>query len=274
MMAYQLNDPYWQLKIEDPEHAAVAPFTLSHTFPPKFPVITLERPSPPTALESAPHLTFEDRSSVPPLKLTGTLPRFKRLIPAEIYNTTEDLPVLLSTPSKIEFHSTKSPTDGFVFTAAGPPEFKYRVAPASSTKSTVIPMLPDEQDLIFSIVYQSSAFDYELSSVTITIPMSHPTKPSLTKAYRGSGATMLSNLRFYVRALYSTENNALQLVILPRSTRKAVRVSDVRDMSFMLSRVLMQGYKKVTSIEAVVQEVYTSGEAEPKTLWITLNPVS
>ncbi|KAF3208014.1 hypothetical protein TWF192_003200 [Orbilia oligospora] len=290
MMAYQLNDPCWQLEIHVPEPPAEPPFTLSHTFPPEFPVVTLERPEPLVALESAPHLTFEDRATAPPLKLTSSLPHFKRLIPAEIYNTTEELPVLLSAPgtpsspaemiltptspsfSEIDFLTSESPTDDFIFVAAGPPEFKYKVAPASSPKSTTIPILPEEQDLIFSIVYQSSAFDYELSSVTITIPMSHPTKPSLTKAYRGPGATMLSNLRFYVRALYSTENNALQLVLLPRSTRKVVRVTDIKDMSFMLSRVLVQSYKKVTSIEAIVQEVYKSGRAEPKTLWITLNP--
>ncbi|KAK6499504.1 hypothetical protein TWF506_004134 [Arthrobotrys conoides] len=292
MMAYQLNDPCWQLKIEIPEKPAVLPFTLSHTFPPEFPIVTLQRPGPPVPLESAPHLTFEDRASAPPLKLSSGLPRFKRLIPSEIYNTTEELPVLISAPgtpsspaemiltptspsfSEIEFLTAESSTDDFIFVAAGPPEFKYRVAPASTPKATTIPMLPEEQDLIFSIVYQSSAFDYELSSVTITIPMSHPTKPSLTKAYRGPGATMLSNLRFYVRALYSTENNALQLVLLPRSTKKVVKVTDVKDMSFMLSRVLVQGYKKVTSIEATVQEVYKSGRAEPKTLWITLNPTS
>ncbi|KAK6338563.1 hypothetical protein TWF730_002626 [Orbilia blumenaviensis] len=292
MMAYQLNDPCWQLKIDLPKREDIAPFTVSHTFPPNFPVITLQRPAPPAALESAPHPTFEDRSSAPPLKLNGGLPRFKRLIPAEIYNTNEELPILLSAPgtpsspaeiiltptspafSDIEFTSHDSGDDSFIWVAAGPPEFKYRVAPASNPKATMINMLPEEQDLVFSIVYQNSAFDYELSSVTITIPMAHPTKPSLTKAYRGPGAVMLSNLRFYVRALYSTENNALQLILLPRSTRKVVKVTDVKEMSFMLSRVLVQSYKKVTSIEAIVQEVYKSGKAESKTLYITLNPPS
>ncbi|KAK6510288.1 hypothetical protein TWF481_005005 [Arthrobotrys musiformis] len=292
MMAYQLNDPCWQLKIEVPEHPEIAPFTLSQTFPPNFPLVTSEQPSPPTALESAPHVTFDERASAPPLKLTGSLPRFKRLIPAEIYNATEDLPILLSAPGTpsspaemiltptsptfpdAEFITNEASVDDYIFVAAGPPEFKYRVAPASTPKANVIPMLPDEQDLIFSIVYQNSAFDFELASVTITIPMSHPTKPSLTKSYRGPGAVMLSNLRFYVRALYSTENNALQLVILPRSTRRVVRVSDVKDMSFILNRVLVQSYKKVTSIEAIVQEVYKSGKAEPKTLYITLNPIA
>ncbi|KAF3920987.1 hypothetical protein ABW20_dc0104006 [Dactylellina cionopaga] len=205
-MAYQLNDPCWQLKIEVPEHAAVEPFTLSHRFPKSLPPITPQECNALVPLRSDPHLTFTDRREAPPLKLQGSLPRYRRLIPAEIYRQVEERPLLLSTPNTPSspaeiIYTPLSPSfteinfsgsdlgDDFVYVTAGPPEFKYRVAPASKPKADRIDMLPDEQDLVFSIVYQNFAFDYELSSVTISIPMAHPTKPSLTKCFATCAAT-------------------------------------------------------------------------------------
>ncbi|KAH6632444.1 hypothetical protein F5144DRAFT_621236 [Chaetomium tenue] len=101
------------------------------------------------------------------------------------------------------------------------------------------------QDLVFSIhATNNTSEEWDLMELAIMIPLGPaPTDPKgpyfVMKEYAGPGATMLSNLRFnVVVALVTPGNNpALQLRILPRSSKGHINITKVQDLSFLLGMV-------------------------------------
>lgn len=137
------------------------------------------------------------------------------------------------------------------------PKFLYRVYGIGSEDSvTMHPKLP--QDLIFSIILKSGTGDqFELREISITVRMGRTTerRKNLTVAYRGTGANMLSNLRFNVIPTNGADNT-LVLRLLPRSTEGWVRVSMLKEMSFVLNGVVVNEYEKNVDVQTEVLEKY------------------
>jgi hypothetical protein len=101
------------------------------------------------------------------------------------------------------------------------------------------------QDIIFSIRIINHADNFNLTSISITIPMGVPiTSPSqnpgpLTQAYTGPGATMLSNLRFNPLVSNDTDTNSLVITLIPRSLQGFVELASQTELNFMLSSVVV-----------------------------------
>lgn len=138
------------------------------------------------------------------------------------------------------------------------PKFYYRIYGIGSDDDTVTmhPKLP--QDIIFSIILKSGTGDqFELREISIVVRMGKTTdrRKNLTVAYRGTGANMLSNLRFNVIPTNGADNT-LVLRLLPRSTEGWVRVSVLKEMSFVLNGVVVNGYDKNVDVQTSVLEKY------------------
>ncbi|KAA8903426.1 hypothetical protein FN846DRAFT_954010 [Sphaerosporella brunnea] len=139
---------------------------------------------------------------------------------------------------------------------AGSPNFQYRVYGFGSTAVPMYPRLP--QDLIFSIILKDGTGDqFELTEISIEVRMGETSarRKNLTLAYRGPGATMLSNLRFNVIPTNGPDNT-LVLRLLPRSTDGYVRVSLLKEMSFVLNGVIVNDYPENVGVQTTVLEKY------------------
>lgn len=75
--------------------------------------------------------------------------------------------------------------------------------------------------------------------------------PQLMTQYAGAGPTMLLNLRFNVLAQISPKRDYLVWTLKPRSTSGVVRVSRMKEISFLLSGVIVKSFNTVTSVELV-----------------------
>lgn len=141
--------------------------------------------------------------------------------------------------------------------SAGSPKFTYLVYGFGSTNTvTMHPKLP--QDLIFSIILKQGTGDqFKLREISIEVRMGTTTdvRKNLTVAYRGTGANMLSNLRFNVIPTNGA-GNTLVLRLLPRSTDGWVEVAVLQEVSFVLNGVVVNDYEGPVRIQTSVLEKY------------------
>jgi hypothetical protein len=148
--------------------------------------------------------------------------------------------------------------------------FNYAIY-AVGSRGQPVPMLPGQQDLVFSIVFESGAADFNLQLIELHIPLGPPAP--LMENYNGAGATMLSNLRFNVIAQFNADDE-LVLTLKPRSTNGFVAVSKINELSFLLSGVVVKTFDAPTTIEVDKWETYQNRAPFYKTVFVTLAPVT
>ncbi|KAK3313357.1 hypothetical protein B0H66DRAFT_522326 [Apodospora peruviana] len=214
MLGLQLNEPCWQLKIKLPAVVPNPPLLTTNTNPSRTPASPVHKKAISTQGEGVNHLSHADRLALPRLFVATPSPHFHSIHPAK--------PLPKSKLPRIK---------------ASPPIYAYKVYPISSPGASGVPTSPYAQDLIFSIVYQSSALDWQLQSLTIDIPVGDDDRYCLCDDYKGSGTFMLSNLRMNVLPTYSSAEKVLRLVMRPRSHWGWVDVTCLGEMSFVLGGV-------------------------------------
>ncbi|KAI9689319.1 MAG: hypothetical protein M1822_009969 [Bathelium mastoideum] len=229
LVGYQCNSPSFQLVIQVQNMELNEPGRL-------LPIPVRASPSPPPP----PVKRSPDRFAVIPApnerkRQPGTLPT-RYPPPTHRAVRTKPLP-------RNPFTTLPEPTVP-ITDPANYPSFQYHFWEASNPGTVdnpvPIPMntkLP--QDIIFSIVLDK-AYEYNLLEMEVAVPLGIPTehRTTLTRAYRGSGAVMLSNLRFNAFATFSTKDNELKIQIKPRSTQaRGVPVKRCADLSFILNGV-------------------------------------
>jgi len=131
------------------------------------------------------------------------------------------------------------------------------------------------QDIIFSITLDANSYDYQLRSISISFPMGKPiTNPKqnpgpLTCApYTGPGGQMLSNLRFYPLIRITSDQDVMNITLVPRTSKGQVWVGTCQELSFMLSGVVVNcSDASVGEVNVVVdiKENYVSGTLDPLT---------
>jgi hypothetical protein len=162
------------------------------------------------------------------------------------------------------------------------PAYHYRVCPVDDPTSTKIPILPIEQDLLFLIDLEKyTEGSYELEEIRITIPFGKPGQgsSSLMETYAGSGAEMISNLRFNVMIDIETKNGqatAMVLRLVPRTRPKDDKPAHVplrscRELSFVLNGVLVNQFEAPTNVSWTVLEGYKY--ERPRAPFYKVNPI-
>ncbi|KAE8381125.1 hypothetical protein BDV26DRAFT_256136 [Aspergillus bertholletiae] len=257
LMGIQLNEPQWEIKINFPTSHDSSFKDLYSDYPRLLPI-----PAPVTPQRLLPYAKVENTIACDPYPPFGKRQRHEPI--KAIYHPPHcRLPKLTSIPR----HNLDTLDGG-----AGP-QFKYGLYAVGHKESNDIPMLPPtaknrrpQQDLIVSIVYQDSAFDYYMEYLEIHIELG--TQNQLMEAYTGTGPSMLSNLRFNVLPKIVKDaqlRNWLVLTLRPRSTQNKVRVDTIDEMSFMLSGITVNQYDADKVVEVFSIEKYASNDAWKKT---------
>ncbi|KAL7939903.1 hypothetical protein V8C35DRAFT_288030 [Trichoderma chlorosporum] len=286
LMAFQLNEPTWQLVIDlqkDTER------TLPLSSQTKAPLAKM-------AMRRIITSDNTDELSEPG---TGVAPRAKRTLrsmgrlqrprPLVLDARPPDAPLLpeispdpsaatlsaaapmfsMSMMASSSHFSTSNSSAG-----AGDPDYVFKVASIESESSND-PLVPSRiaQDLIFSILLtdEYSAEGFELSYISITVPFDRDpqTHEILTKDYQGPGGFMITNLRFNVLTSLSKDTphvgdkRYLKIELLPRSHRKKVPVLHSKDLTFLLSGVVVAS-SNVTRTLTLKAVVAFSGRPEIK----------
>ncbi|KAI0901550.1 hypothetical protein F4806DRAFT_4852 [Annulohypoxylon nitens] len=132
-----------------------------------------------------------------------------------------------------------------------------------------------KQDLVFSVIVKNNELsDYQLMEFDIAVPLGPTTDHTgnrLLETYDGSGATMLSNLRFNVLASFTTMPNSnlrcLLLRLVPRSRKGYISIRDVHELGFILSLAKINEYDTDQRLVTLYTSAYYKyiHEAEPRT---------
>ncbi|EER25094.1 hypothetical protein D8B26_007694 [Coccidioides posadasii str. Silveira] len=256
LMGIQLNEPRWQLSISLPDKK-------------KFPGLFAASENKYRTLALSPKRQIRAQATIeftPQSIACGPHPAFgarKRAILEEPLH----LPPHFRMPRPIFNVTSPNIADG----PASAPVFNYAVYPVGKKPGASIPMLKGKQDLIFSIVYEKDAQNFNMEKLKVSIPLGRPA-PLMTN-YKGTGPTMLSNLRFNVLAQFSNDEK-LVLTLIPRSTLGYVPVKKIPEMSFMLSGVEVESYNSPTSIKIDVEVKYQQESPWPFGFFALLEPVS
>ncbi|KAI5839061.1 hypothetical protein DFP73DRAFT_614526 [Morchella snyderi] len=251
LVGIQLNNPIYQLQIKLAHRPELEPLTrdleLFEDTPPAprtLKLLELRFKNPVKREETRPNPT---RVGVPP-------PHFPslRIPPFEDDDAGAREPEETSGGGTRAFSIENEPTRA--------PTITYRVHPADSPNSRIIPMgtqLP--QDLIFSIVIDEGSDDsFDMKEIRLKIRLGPTTDlgKNLAENYKGPGATMLSSLRFnmWVKA----EEEELTVRLLPRSMQGKVPVSRLKEVSFMLGLATVNDYKgqKEVKVWGTAEEFY------------------
>ncbi|KAF7563138.1 hypothetical protein G7046_g948 [Stylonectria norvegica] len=240
LMAFQCNNPSWELVIEmdDQGFAPEEPARL-------LPVHRRNPPSPPRRPD-APVRKSLSRGLPSPEERRNGGPSLSQLHPPPSWRrgAVKDDEVALR-------QTLRGDDTEVAIEDQGPgdlPTFYYNYwearDPGTRDNLRPIPMRSGlRQDIIFSIVLATGKFaGAKLKTITVEIPVGESAKdrPTLTETYRGSGATMLSNLRFIPSVKYATEDSKLTIKLMSRSTSvkgSKYPVKRCTDMSFILSGV-------------------------------------
>ena len=121
-----------------------------------------------------------------------------------------------------------------------------------------VPKLGVKQDLIFSLLRKAPAPRWYLTSISIQIPYGPPSgnRHTLTEVYDGPGATMVANFRFNVVPTSSRDGRFLILKVVPRAERADMDKFHTKNLSFMLSGVLVPPHPDVKAISVDIEEEY------------------
>ncbi|KAB8349755.1 hypothetical protein FH972_023769 [Carpinus fangiana] len=279
LMAWQLNNPSWMLPVDIP------PGMLSpriSTRPRALPVHERTPPPPPKPPVSQKDdsrscddfLLYEERlvrKNYVPVAGGNPMGRFTR---------AQDLswpPTRIPQPD--DFADDNYPVIEFFFWSME--------EPGTPQDPGSIPMLVDAkskplaQDLIFSINIVDNAYpSVQIDGIEIQIkqgPPSQMTKPSigpLTQLYDGPGASMLSNLRFNPKTMFSQNYDTLIIRLVPRSLEGYVTADRCASMSFLLAGVKVNVSPAQVTVMPDVSVNYRNlpvGTAKP---YMTLMPVA
>ncbi|GKZ23917.1 hypothetical protein AbraIFM66951_009147 [Aspergillus brasiliensis] len=154
------------------------------------------------------------------------------------------------------------------------PAYHYRISPVGNPTSTKIPMLPIQQDLLFLINLEPHTDQQNyLEEIQFSFPLGKagPGAPVLMQNYTGTGAEMITNIRFNVllNIVTSEVDKSLSMVLrlLPRvrskdggKTHPRVPLRSCHELSFVLNGVLVNRYKQNTTVKYTVLETY-AGQA-------------
>lgn len=258
LLALQLSDPIYSLRVDLQKMKGVgiatpdirtfnllAPSMVNYAITglqPDPPMQPVPEPEPESASDVA-STSFERpaESKLAPYFNDFTMAPHTIPIHTEIATSESKPQIQLSRPTA----SAAGSNDG---ERASPPTYKCRV---SSVGLNVILVDKDNlpQDLIFSIrVSNNDNPGYEIRAFHIWIKLgkTSPNNLRLMENYTGTGAFMLSNLRFNVLPKFDDEpdgNRILRLSLLPRSTKQYVKIPLVQEMSFMLSLAQVNMYE-------------------------------
>lgn len=262
LMGVQLSEPQWQIEIRLPT---------KQSFPDLFRNNARHLPVPPDSkvdlpsigkisrdVECSPYPSFGDRKRPSPIASTYHPPHVR--LPHLVSNV--DLP-----PENMT-------------TASGPSQFEYNLYSVDKIgkEDKSIPMLPDKngppsrQDLVFSIVFVGTPFDFNLKKLVVNIGLGK--NRQLTQNYTGAGPSMLSNLRLNVIQQLDIENQALVLTLKPRSRTGLVPIKDLGEISFLLSGVVVNQYEENTIVKIQAVESYDGQALNKVPIYGTLAKVS
>ncbi|OJJ77883.1 hypothetical protein ASPBRDRAFT_61358 [Aspergillus brasiliensis CBS 101740] len=135
-------------------------------------------------------------------------------------------------------------------------------------------MLPIQQDLLFLINLEpyTDRQDYlEENQISLPFGKAGPGAPVLMQNYTGTGAEMITNIRFNVplNIVTSEVDKSLSMVLrlLPRvrskdggKTPPRIPLRSCHELSFVLNGVLVNQYKQNTTVKYTVSETY-AGQA-------------
>ncbi|CRG85971.1 hypothetical protein PISL3812_02974 [Talaromyces islandicus] len=187
------------------------------------------------------------------MKLKHAPPNFRVSLPGHIITHISPSKLVLSTD------------------LAHAPEFIYKISPVGQTSDSPTPMAGAPQDLVFSIVYESAAQDFRTEYLEIRIKMKPPKQPF--SHYTGPGPTMLSNLRFNALARPSSNREYMVLTLKPRSINGYVAAKKLKELSFLLSTVLVSTFNNETEIIADAYEKYIDQDIYHYEIPCKLKPV-
>ncbi|PIG84497.1 hypothetical protein AARAC_009926 [Aspergillus arachidicola] len=158
------------------------------------------------------------------------------------------------------------------------PRIRYRIRSTDSPQTRTITSLRISQDLIFNIYMEDGwDLDLRLQYISLTVLLRDPSTSNelaLMKNYTGSGAYMLSNVRFnpLVTLIENDEgvNTELVIKLVPRAVGTNERPPDVnlincRELSFVLSGVMVNDYGNSwpdISFQGCIKEKYTESNEE------------
>ncbi|KAM7190138.1 hypothetical protein V8F20_009868 [Naviculisporaceae sp. PSN 640] len=276
LVAYQLNDPSWQLKIQlNP--ASNNEDTASNAAP--APEIYLTHRIAAASMRVAPMTATTTKRPTRTLKSLGAsaLQRSSPLfLPNAPPNSAPPPTTIILPPSEEDTPRAPIPTFMSMFafadnsTGGDPaslPKFAFKIAPLDIDPPTSQPTAPDPdpipilnpspipQDLIFSIVLTTppqSLSNFHLQKITILIP--HTRSPILNKNqvlmedYNGPGGIMATNLRFNPvcslvwekpDAVSGQSRRLLRIELLPRTHLGRVFAGGCRDLTFLLGGVVV-----------------------------------
>ncbi|KAH8689862.1 hypothetical protein BGW36DRAFT_432827 [Talaromyces proteolyticus] len=122
---------------------------------------------------------------------------------------------------------------------------------------------------------------YRLEEIRITIPFGKPGEgtPCLMENYSGSGAEMITNVRFNVMVDITTKNEPPSIVLrlVPRVRSKddkppRVPLRSCRELSFILNGVRVNQFQKPTEIGWDVKEKYK--DEQTRAPFYKVNPIT
>lgn len=263
LMAYQLNDPNWQLKIVlGDEKQATTPGDALVMMPQQVPSATVANT---VAVGIAP-VAMTMSSPERTLLSTGAFQRSEPLVldlpPPSAMVVTETTSTDKTSPkAEKRAQPTISPFISFaaaeVQLSSGPasdPFYQFRVFSIDS-KTGDDALIPSKipQDLIFSITLKNknSASGFALQWMSISIPFimtadDTNNKELLMTGYQGSGAFMVTNLRFnpvcslIKKSAFESSKTSLKIELLPRTHLKKVPVRECQDLTFLLNGVVVE----------------------------------
>jgi hypothetical protein len=163
--------------------------------------------------------------------------------------------------------SARTPNDPVVETEARAPTFEWKVYPLGKFQKSISCGLKEPQDLVFSVrMLTGATYAYDLELIQVSVPIGpidpHGFNRTLFTEYRGPGPVMLSNLRFNVIMTKSDRQGFLDFTLYPRSTKKKVKIGNLKDCSFLLPLVEVNRYTDTIKIPLEHVERYEEAQAE------------
>jgi hypothetical protein len=274
MIGIQLNSPSWQLRAKiAPLPIPCQPPTLSNAdVPVRTKTLQVNQLPEKIAMARAP--TLAEREACAPLLEKGIPPHHRGVIPAEsldrILSYNQSRPNRwLRSDSQTSFVLLETPDlEPPLERPFSEPTLIFRVWPITNPKVSKV-VSDTTVDLILSILVKpGTASSFAMERATISFYAGSKDYSSLTDEYRGSSASMISNLRFTVRTTYRSETKEMQLVILPRSvtlscSKRApcVPMEKVQEMSVFLPAVKVKKVTGTTKVQFTLNPTYHIGNS-------------
>ncbi|KAK0667210.1 hypothetical protein QBC41DRAFT_279498 [Cercophora samala] len=255
LIAYELNDPSWQLKIQL-DQRPISPSTSNHpdSLQPAGALrAAISDPSSASITTPASNTPKTTLQSTGPLQRSNPFP-----LPLPPPNTST-MPTKLTTPPPAPSSSSSSSslkTSPLNTAGSGPassPTFHFRIFSIDpSTPDTILTPSPLPQDLIFSITLQDdprTLSTFRLSKITFLIPFNRVPEV-LTTDYTGPGGFMITNLRFNVvcslvkEGPFQSSKRSLKVELLPRTHLRSVFAGECLDLTFLLAGVVVAEVSK------------------------------